>query len=82
MARQYSPKDFLRRAPNKLLRRYLQERGVGSGIRWDDLREMGIAVIFKAVDVNGGLLVKGSPHGIWEITDRGRAYLKGHSKSG
>jgi hypothetical protein len=28
MARQYSPKNFLRQAPNALLARYCQEKGI------------------------------------------------------
>jgi hypothetical protein len=40
MARQYSPKSFLRQAPNKLIRRYLEDRNVGNDIKWDALREL------------------------------------------
>ena len=37
MARQYSLKTFIRRAPNELLRRYLDERGVGRPLSYDDI---------------------------------------------
>lgn len=50
MARQYSPKSFLRQAPNKLIRRYLEGFGIGKDIKWDDLREGDIEPIFKAID--------------------------------
>ena len=50
MAGHYSPKKFLRQAPNKLLRRYLKERDIGGDINWDDLREADIEPIFKAIE--------------------------------
>ena len=49
MARQYSPKSFLRQAPNELIRRYLEERNVGKDIKWDTLREVDIEPIFAAI---------------------------------
>ena len=38
MARQYSLKTFIRRAPNELLRRYLDERGLGRPLSYDDIK--------------------------------------------
>ncbi|MBI2842377.1 MAG: hypothetical protein HYX78_03155 [Armatimonadetes bacterium] len=51
MARQqYQPRKFLRQAPNKLLRRYLEQYDIGMDIKWDDLQEGDIEPIFKAIE--------------------------------
>lgn len=50
MARQYSPKGFLRRAPNKLLKRSLAAHDLATDIPWERLGETEIDPIFKAVD--------------------------------
>jgi hypothetical protein len=50
MARQYSPKTFLRQAPNTLLQRYLTEKGVGSDLPWDHLVENNIEPIYGAIE--------------------------------
>ena len=39
MARQYSPKTFLRKAPNKLLKEYLAKHNVGTDLQWEHLAE-------------------------------------------
>lgn len=51
MARQgtYSQKSFLRQAPNKLLKQYLARHSIGLGITWDNLKEMNIDSIYRAV---------------------------------
>lgn len=49
MARQFSPKSFLRQASNKLIRRYLEPLGVGSQISWEMLREVDIEPVFEAI---------------------------------
>ena len=54
MARQYSPKSFLRQAPNRLLKLYLEERGIGADIKWDDLREADIEPVFQAIETAPG----------------------------
>jgi len=50
MARHYQPKDFLRRAPNKLLQCYLAKLGVGLELSWQHLGEADIEPIFLAYD--------------------------------
>jgi hypothetical protein len=48
-ARQYSPKSFLRNAPNSLLQRYLVAKGIGAGLDWAALSETRVEPIFQAV---------------------------------
>ncbi len=50
MARHYSPKSFLRQAPNALLRSYLRGRGVGTDLSWDHLEEKKVDPIYQAID--------------------------------
>ena len=50
MARQYSPKSFLRQAPNALLRSYLTSRAVGDDLPWDHLEEKNINPVYRAID--------------------------------
>lgn len=50
VARQYSPKSFLRQAPNEMVRRYLDKRGVGQDIRWDVINEVDVEQIFAAIE--------------------------------
>lgn len=49
MARQYSPKSFLRLAPNELIRRYLEECGIRDGINWDALHDTETEPILAAI---------------------------------
>jgi len=44
-----------------------------------DFRWRNTAMWVRNLMVNEGLLKKGTPRGIWEITDKGRSYLKEHS---
>jgi len=50
MSRQYSPKSFLRQAPNTLLKQYLTKRGIGEDIPWKHLSERKIEHIQRAID--------------------------------
>lgn len=50
MPRQYFPKNFLRRAPNKLFRQYLAQHDIVADIAWDELREIDIQPILDAID--------------------------------
>lgn len=50
MARQYSPKSFLRAAPNALLKRYLADKGAGGDLNWDSLGETETSPIFEAME--------------------------------
>lgn len=50
MSRQYSPKSFLRQAPNTLLKQYLTKRGIGEGIPWKHLSERKIEHAQRAID--------------------------------
>ena len=50
MPRQYSPKTFLRQAPNALLRRYLQKHEIGEDLPWDHLPETEIDLVFKTIE--------------------------------
>ncbi|MBC7249931.1 MAG: winged helix-turn-helix domain-containing protein [Anaerolineae bacterium] len=45
----------------------------GRSVRWRNAAQWE-----RASMVNDGLLVSGSPRGIWEITEAGRAYLREH----
>ena len=49
MARQYSLKTFIRRAPNELLRCYLDERGVG-GVPWRQLKKSSVDPVYRAIE--------------------------------
>jgi hypothetical protein len=49
MAGQYSPKTFLRHAPNSLLKRYLDSQGVFPDVDWDSLEETEIDQIFETI---------------------------------
>jgi len=48
MARQYQPRDFIRRAPNALLQGYLMELGVGRDVPWQHLVETHIEPVLRA----------------------------------
>ena len=50
MARQYSPKTFLRKAPNKLLKKYLAKHNVGTDLQWEHLAETDIDLAFEAME--------------------------------
>jgi len=50
MARQYSPRTFLRQVPNALLRRYLTVKQVGGDLLWDHLVENNIEPIYRAIE--------------------------------
>ena len=50
MARQYSPKNFLRQAPNALLARYCQEKKVLAEVDFTALLETNIGPIYEAWD--------------------------------
>lgn len=50
MARQYSTNDFLRRTPNKLLKRYFETHGDSSGIPWQTLDQTEIEPILQAIN--------------------------------
>jgi len=50
MARQYSPKNFLRQAPNALLARYFQEKHVLTEVDFTALSETNIGPIYEAWD--------------------------------
>ncbi len=50
MASQYSPKSFIRRANNELLRGYLSRFGIGDGIKWDSLKKRDVDPIFEAIE--------------------------------
>ena len=50
MARQYSPKNFLRQAPNALLARYCQEKKVLAEVDFTALSETNIGPIYEAWD--------------------------------
>jgi len=50
MARQYSPKNFLRQAPNALLARYFQEKHVLAEVDFTALSETNIGPIYEAWD--------------------------------
>jgi len=49
MARQFSPKNFLRQAPNALLARYCQEKGILAEPYFAGLLETNISPIFEAL---------------------------------
>jgi hypothetical protein len=49
MPRHYSPRDFLRQAPNKLLARYFHERDLLSNLDIESLAETDVEPIFEAV---------------------------------
>jgi len=49
MARQYSPKSFLRQAPNYLLERYLTQLGVGRDIPWQHLRPGDWDLVYREI---------------------------------
>jgi hypothetical protein len=50
MARHYSPKNFLRQAPNALLSRYCQEKQVLAEVDFTALTETNIGPIYEAWD--------------------------------
>jgi hypothetical protein len=50
MARHYSPKNFLRQAPNALLARYCQEKGILAELDFTGLSETNIGPIYNAWD--------------------------------
>ncbi len=50
MARNYSPKVFLRQAPNELLRRYLSELGLDKSVPWDQVSDKHIDAVYKAIE--------------------------------
>ncbi len=50
MARHYSPKSFLRQAPNPLLQRYLSGIGVGKDIPWKHLDKRSIDLVLRAIE--------------------------------
>jgi len=50
MARQYSLKTFIRRAPNELLCRYLDQHGVGNDVPWSQLKESGVEPVYRAIE--------------------------------
>ncbi len=50
MAQQYSLKTFIRRAPNELLRRYLDERGADGGIPWSQLTKTSVDPVYRAIE--------------------------------
>jgi len=50
MARQYSPKTFLRQVPNTLLNKYFKQTGIGADIDWDALGETETDPIFAALE--------------------------------
>jgi len=51
MARNYSPKNFLRQAPNALLDRYCQEKGLLAEVDFAGLSETNIGPIYDAWDM-------------------------------
>ena len=52
MARQYSILDFLRRAPNNLLKEFLSRFGIGGDIDWDYLSPKNVEPLFKAISAD------------------------------
>jgi len=48
MAHEYTPKQFLRQAPNDLLQAYFAEHGELAGVPWDTLEEEGVDPIYEA----------------------------------
>jgi len=50
MAGQYSLKKFLRLAPNALLRKYLEDKGIRPQVDWDRLPEARVDPLFEAID--------------------------------
>ncbi|MFW6149636.1 MAG: hypothetical protein ACOC6D_07250, partial [Atribacterota bacterium] len=50
MARHYSPKNFLRQAPNALLARYCQEKEILTEVDFASLSETNIGPIYEAWD--------------------------------
>jgi len=51
MARHYSPKNFLRQAPNALLARYCQEKEILAEVNFASLSETNIGPIYEAWDM-------------------------------
>lgn len=50
MNRQYSPRTFIRHAPNALLKQYFDTEEIDLAISWDELRETDDGPIFAAID--------------------------------
>ena len=48
MARQYSPRNFFRHVPNRLLEQYFKEKKVLAEIKFDELKETKIEPIYEA----------------------------------
>jgi len=46
----YNLKRFLKQAPNKLLQRYLADRGLGRELKWASLKEGSVQTLFRIVD--------------------------------
>jgi len=51
MSRNYSPKNFLRKTPNALLKQYFQESQYPVEINWDKLAETEIDPIYQAINI-------------------------------
>ncbi len=50
MSKNYSPKHFLRKSPNYLLKQYFEKMEVLGGINWDELGETDVGPIIEALE--------------------------------
>ncbi len=74
MARHYSPKSFLRQAPNKLLRQYFESIAIGVDLPWDGLDEAEIEPIFAAMTCAPGDIYRACTtdfHDVHDLADEG-----------
>src|SRR4051794_26344441 len=72
MARHFNPRDFLRRAPNYLLREYFARKSVLAEIDWENLREFDTEAVLAAF--------VGLPHGIQD--DISHVFQDLHARTG